>query len=188
LWGVVGYALWNLGRHRAGARWLADWEVRENVQPWMLINLVLCLRHLGRDADAARVSRHALGLPADPWTSHHQLWLALDELCQARAGEASARLDTIDPEKFRPTHRYLHGLALTLRDVLRAEPAARRRTALAARRKLVELNRRTVIPAADHRAVLRAYRRAIGQIVRPLGCVLGSIVWIELMLKKPQSK
>ena len=93
---------------------MADWPGRPGVCPWMLINLVLALRGLGREADAGRVSRHALGLPADSCTPLHGLWLSLDELIEGRSGEASARLDGIDASSLRPTNRYLHGLALIL--------------------------------------------------------------------------
>ena len=102
---MVGYALTTLLRHRDAARWMADWPGRPGVCPWMLINLVLALRGLGREADAGRVSRHALGLPADSCTPlHRPLACPWTSSLEGRSGEASARLDGIDPRRSsRPT-------------------------------------------------------------------------------------
>jgi len=59
-WGQVGYALSQLNHRRAVARWLADWRTRRDVQPWMLFNLCLALRHLGRYDEANTVARHVI--------------------------------------------------------------------------------------------------------------------------------
>ena len=42
------------------AHWLADWRRRNSVQPWMLFNLCLALRHLGRYDEATEVARHVV--------------------------------------------------------------------------------------------------------------------------------
>src|SRR5262249_54250908 len=77
-WGAVGYVLTNTADWRKAAEWLADWPERPGVEPWMLINLVIALRSLGRDAEANRVSQHAVTLPEGPTSRHHTLWLGLD--------------------------------------------------------------------------------------------------------------
>jgi len=51
-WGQVGFALIQFNRMNAVARWLADWRSRPNVQPWILFNLCLALRHQGRYDEA----------------------------------------------------------------------------------------------------------------------------------------
>jgi tetratricopeptide (TPR) repeat protein len=59
-WGQVGFALSNFNRMKQVARWLNDWETRPDVQPWMLFNHCLALRHLGRYDEATRVARHVV--------------------------------------------------------------------------------------------------------------------------------
>jgi tetratricopeptide (TPR) repeat protein len=59
-WGQVGFALSNFNRMKQVARWLDDWEKRANVQPWMVFNHCLALRHLGRYDEATRVARHVV--------------------------------------------------------------------------------------------------------------------------------
>ncbi len=59
-WGQAGYALTNFRRMRRVATWMADWRRRNNVQPWMLFNYCLALRHLGRFTEAANVARYAV--------------------------------------------------------------------------------------------------------------------------------
>ncbi len=184
-WGMVGYALTTVRRYRVAARWLADWPERDGLQPWMLINLVLALRALGRDAEAAGVSRHALGLSPDSCTPHHELWLALDDLLLGRVDEASARLDGLDPEPFDATNLYLYRLAQALREVESADPSDRRRAAIAARRALLTLNRKTILPSEDYGAVLHTFRRVVRRLARHLGPWLGAILSPSLWLRPP---
>ena len=184
-WAMVGFALTTLGRHRAAARWLADWPSRSGLQPWMLYNLVLCLRSLDRHAEAARASRHALDLPADSCTPYHGLSLALDDLVEGRPEDASDRLEGLDPASLDAMNRYLYGLALILRDVERTDPATRRGVIRSARRRLLTLNRSALIPADDHAAVRQFYRRAVHALTRPLGPWLGSVLRLELLLRPP---
>ncbi|OGV69523.1 MAG: hypothetical protein A3K19_27875 [Lentisphaerae bacterium RIFOXYB12_FULL_65_16] len=82
-WGAVGYLLSARGSDRATADWLADWETRPGVKPWMLHNLFCSLVRLGRDAEALRVCRHhveRLG-GRDHTTPIAQLWLAFGAAC-----------------------------------------------------------------------------------------------------------
>jgi tetratricopeptide (TPR) repeat protein len=159
-WGMVGYALTNLGRYRAAAGWLADYAGRADTAPWMLINLVIALRALGRDEEAAAVGRRALELPPALATTYHRLWLTLDDLLAGREIAADPLRGT-DPTTLDPAHRYLHELVQILADVGRAEPAARRQAFAEARRRLKEAAALVKLPAADRPAVLRAYRRGV---------------------------
>jgi tetratricopeptide (TPR) repeat protein len=86
-WASVGYALSSAGRHRRAAAWLAGWRARSGLKPWMLLNLVLSLRELGRDGEAAEAGRAAVALAPDHTTPMHEVMLALDA---ALAGEPGA--------------------------------------------------------------------------------------------------
>ena len=185
-WATVGYALTRLQRHHAAARWLADWHGRGDVRPWMLVNLVLALRALGRDAEAGRVSRHAVELPTDHCTPQHTLWLALDDLLEGRADKATVRLKGLDPAPFKATCRYVHGLTQILLDVEHADAASRRRAVFSARRKLLSLNRKSLIPSEDYAIVLRTFRRAVLRLAFLLGPWLGSILKLELWHRLPR--
>ena len=48
LWGAAGRALLAMGEPAAAAKWFADWE-QCAVRPWMLRQLTIALRRLGRD-------------------------------------------------------------------------------------------------------------------------------------------
>lgn len=181
-WGTVGYALMNVCRYRAAVNWLADWQRREDVEPWMLSNLALALRALGRRGEANRVNRHAVSLPSGTSTAHHQLWLALDELLDGVSGDMAMHLDAIDTADFDATNKYLHRLAQILRDVATADGDAVRSAARGARKALLGLNRTTTIPPEDYPAVLDAARRASRQLTlneRPgIRIVAKLMLWI----------
>jgi tetratricopeptide (TPR) repeat protein len=185
-WGTVGYALTNVNRYHAVSRWLADWPSRQNVQPWMLINLVICLRSQGRVAEASAVGRHAEKLPRDASTPCHSLWLMLDHFIDGRTEEALNRLASLDPANFDVTNRYLYGLAQAMNEAQRADESTRRRATLSARRTIVSLNRSTIIPSGDHQAVLRTFRRAVRRLTTPLGPWLGWLLKLESFLVPPR--
>jgi tetratricopeptide (TPR) repeat protein len=93
VWGAVGYALLALGWRRLTVRWMSDHAGREDARPWMLNNLVLALRLLGRTGEASAISRRALALPADHVSDMHRRWLALDAALAGRPEEARAQLE-----------------------------------------------------------------------------------------------
>jgi hypothetical protein len=80
LWGSIGFALLARGRRRACIEWLSDWEQRGDAEPWMLLNLVNCLRSLGRAQEARKVQLSALSKKADHAHVKYIIWLAFDEV------------------------------------------------------------------------------------------------------------
>ncbi|HJS09501.1 MAG TPA: tetratricopeptide repeat protein, partial [Pirellulales bacterium] len=95
-WGSVGYAWMALGKNRRAANWMADWRNRDGLEPWMLSNLASGLRELGRDRQAADVSRRAIELPADIATLTHRLWLAADAVLARQFDEATEHMQSVD--------------------------------------------------------------------------------------------
>src|SRR5260370_39483258 len=78
-WGSIGS---NFSGHddEACVEWLSDWKERDDAQPWMLINLALAWRGLGRFKEANRVNRFAFENLVPDYTSRfHELWLTVDE-------------------------------------------------------------------------------------------------------------
>jgi hypothetical protein len=60
LWGTVGSALAGgpASNQQEAIDWLADWETRSNVEPWMLVNLAQALDAIEGPGAAAFVRRH----------------------------------------------------------------------------------------------------------------------------------
>ncbi len=182
-WGMTGFALLNMQRPRAAARWLADYSERDSVQPWMLNNLVLAFRELGRDAEANRAGRHALGLQEDYCKNEHMVWLALDDVLEGRAAEASARLRTIGDPKFDAICRYVQSLVrilLDLEQIGSGYPAGRAttRSVYSACGKLLSLNQKTVVSRTDPR-----WQSEPAGAVRRLSSLLGP--WLGWTLRIP---
>ena len=74
-------------------RWLADWRSRPDVQPWMLYNLCVALRHQGRYEQAHEVARHVV----DTWAHRERaadlrLFLAVEEALRGSLPEATEHL------------------------------------------------------------------------------------------------
>jgi tetratricopeptide (TPR) repeat protein len=95
-WGQVGYALSHFNRMKEVARWLADWRNRPNVQPWMLFNLCLALRHLGRYEESNVVARHVLQV----WghregSADMRLFLAVEDALAGSVPTASEHLKRV---------------------------------------------------------------------------------------------
>lgn len=167
-WGGVGYALMGIPDGARTAAWMFDWAERSDAKPWMLINLNLGLRALGRDAVAAAVNRHALTLPADHTTPYHRLWLALDDVVAGQADAATTWLDGVDPARADATHAFLHELVQVVLDVLRAAPAERPARFASARSRLAEAVARP-LPAEDVPALRQAHRRAVRRLAQDVG-------------------
>lgn len=122
--GAVGYALIELGRDREAARWLAGWKNRAGARPCMLVNLVVALRNLARDDEAATVSEEALRLEPDDSTACHLVWLAGDAAIQGRAGAAREKLEKVDSSSLTRLYRLLHSVTQAMAG---AEDAVARR-------------------------------------------------------------
>ena len=161
-WGQTGYALTTCAQYRRAARWLADYRARPDAQGWMLSNLVISLRALGRYKPALEVNRHALTLPPDRTRPKHVAWVALEDALTdgEEARQRAARLYAeIAPrlEKLEQPFRYLNvltGQILIVR--AQSDPAAR----LAAYRQARATLRTERKPVA---ASLRRANRAVGR-------------------------
>ena len=113
-WGSVGYVLNHLHWFKYLLRWLADWRQRNDLEPWILKNLVEGLRRVGRDAEAAEAGRRALALPPDQSHAGHRLWLAADACCQGRIDAARELLQQVEGTNFRPEDKFLRLSALAV--------------------------------------------------------------------------
>ncbi len=99
-WGQVGYAMTRAGQMRATTRWMNDWRSRTHLEPWMLFNLCLAMRHTARYRDSEKVVQYAL----NRWEPQHQdveglrLFLAVE---QALAGETKLAAESLEQAQAR---------------------------------------------------------------------------------------
>jgi tetratricopeptide (TPR) repeat protein len=175
LWGNVIRVLVQLNQSVAAAGWGGDWKGREGVESWMLGNLVLALRNVGRDAEALDASRRALTLPPDNGTPLHAAWAAFAEAVDGDAGAAEVHLRTEERAPEDKYEKFLRGLARAALAIRKAAPDRRAEAGREARRLLRQA-------VADHPiyygapALRRAYRRCVWRIARVQGG-FGSHLW-----------
>lgn len=175
LWGTAGYALSRLQRTREAVAWFSGWREREGIRPWMLTNLALSLRDLGRDAEAAEASEAAATLERDHAAPMHAAWLAFDA---ARAGEF-APLEALGPPDgdALPILRALVHLA----GALRADAAPVRREGW--RAAVSHLRAAGEVSRGVKRACLSRYRReVVWSIARRRGVLAPFYFWAGMVL------
>lgn len=154
-WGQVGYALLSARLERRTVAWLSDWRRRDGAQPWMLLNLAVALRNLGRDAESAEVSAGALARPRDHTSAMHEVLVAADA---ALAGDAAAAARLGQP------HRELEGFyrfLVEVIEVLSTEEGQEQRSGAAPSARLREVAGRMGSLASDpylRRVRIRAMR------------------------------
>lgn len=167
-WGTAGFALSTVGAHRRCAAWFRGWRGRAGLEPWMLLNLALSLRDLGRLDEAGAASRAALDLPRDHTSGQHEVLAAAD----AALSLDFAPLDRVRaPADLATYYRYLLALASALRRA--ADPGPAKDRWLAVKPWLAEAV--TVRPDA-HRQPFLDRHRALA--TRALARALGGARWL----------
>jgi hypothetical protein len=151
----------------------------------MLINLAISLRGLGDDAQANRVSRRALELPADYTTPYHRTWLAFDDALAGATAAAAEGLGGLDVSPFDATHKYVHRMVEALLAVQQAAPPERGAACARARRQLDEAEKAFAPLTDDRPALLQAYRRCVRRLAKD-GGGLSARVWSAWRSRRPR--
>jgi tetratricopeptide (TPR) repeat protein len=159
-WGTAGYALSSAKRHRRAAEWLAGWRERDGVRPWMLVNLAISLRDLGREAEAREASAAALQLTRDHTSLMHEVLLACDAALGGDPGPA-ARLGR-EHEGLTGYYRFL----LEMARAIAASGGADRRAAFAAARRHLRAAAAAKPDLSTEPHLRRVRRRAIARVAR----------------------
>lgn len=108
LWGKVGYVLICARRWRELVAWLADWQTRPDVSPWMINNLAVGLAHSRRDAEFwTVVAQVTASNHRDEFTVRFELWHALSALADDRPEPAAALAAQLHPERLSDYDRNL---------------------------------------------------------------------------------
>jgi tetratricopeptide (TPR) repeat protein len=184
-WGSTGYALLTLGDHRATVAWFTDWAQRPGVQPWMLHNLVVALRALGRDTEAAVVSRHALALGVEDWgTPSHHIWLALDAAVTGKTVSAADHLVALDTNALDAEDRFLFACVRALIEI-QQRPDPDRAVAFAVARQRLREAAGFCPNYVMQPALARAYRRCVRRIAHDCSGPLATLwAWGRVVLTR----
>lgn len=165
VWGMVGCCYTDLHDYRLGERWFADWEQRQDIEQWMLANLVECLHAVGKPTECARACRVGLGLgKSDHGRVWLHMWLAFDATCEGRFEEAQKHLAQVPIEAVANEEilRVLHKVTTALLDPALAHPREPFKVFPLVRKGLAAA--RTAIPTLrsdrGHRRILHRAARA----------------------------
>jgi hypothetical protein len=166
VWGAAGRALLATGDPAAAAKWFADWEQRPNVRPWMLRQLTVALRRLGRDARALRVIDAALALPADEFRGYFEVQRAFEDAAAGQTIEAEARLKPIDLSAMEADLQFIARLTDSLVLAARAGVATKQQETLEAAKHAVELAEAAQPKFHSRPELYRAYCRTLSLLAR----------------------
>jgi tetratricopeptide (TPR) repeat protein len=169
-WASVGQSLLALDDDKLAADWCADWELREDLEPWMYMVPVACLRRLNRDAEAHRASQKALEHPLpDHSIARHATWLALDAALVGDLNEAVPLIERVGDSQDLPLFfQFLYGLALALIRVQQTNLGERKSAFNRAKEILAQT--RTLLPDARENPVLtRFYAKTVRRIASDVG-------------------
>lgn len=180
-WGQVGFALVSCNRLRATARWLGDWRQRAGVEPWMLFNLCIALRHFGRSQEADEVARHVVGT----W-EHREgaadmyLFVGLEEALRSDVEAAEKHLRLANVRDGNQHDQALQTLALNLVEFLKTPREERRSKFSQVRKRLDPFFSRGWMPLRSC-DVRRSFKRA-GEVFVREGAGPGAWLWFRWKL------
>ncbi len=175
-WGAVGYALTGIRDYPRAAEWNRDWKSREDVQSWMLVNVVEGLRNTGHEAEAIEASQKALAMPRAKGQHLHRLWLATSAVEAEDFQAASEHLAAADsPEQLHADYELLAVCADSVVAMAEAQPTEAAAVFAAARKRLatVRLMYRDLFGKEPARS--RAYFTAIKHVARLRGTLLATL-------------
>ncbi len=184
-WGSVGFIYLDMKEPRTVIAWLSDWRERkerdpQELEPWMLWNLVSALHQRKQLPEAYAVSEYALTLPPDAMrTDAHALLLAVEDFLRDDYERGSKRLEHINVSALREWDKFVYELATALQDAdhTRSAQTVSHQSIL---QRIVEARSLT----ADSRTsevLIPLHRRAVWHIARRSGNPL-LMAWVGLQL------
>jgi hypothetical protein len=165
----VGYGLIRLKAYAKAARWMGDWQQRQDAEPWMLLNAALAHRYRRQSLLARQASMRALQRPEDATTILHIVWLTVEDiLCSASFETGSNTWPLVKSAELSTYYGFLRLLVEALGEVQRPGPEERRTRFSTARYLLAQA--RALMPRYEKDRVLSdAYYRAVQLIARADG-------------------
>ncbi len=187
-WGSVGRVYSQIHDDTRAATWMSDWEEREQPESWMLINLAMSLRGLRRDAEARRVSEHALAkAQADYTGAYHEVWLALDRALAGEIEPVQEYLGRADEGALDDYHLLILNLTRAVLASLAAEHKGHAFTE--ASNRLAEAAK-TLGPVLHDAALRLTYKKSVSAISRNCGTLSARLwaLWRAWSPLLPQAK
>jgi len=123
-WSEIGANFIEMGRPRDALRWLRDWKSRPDIRAYMLQNLAIALRQLGRDRQSAEISRAALTLPRDSSLPWHTVCMFLENAADGNFEEANTYRQRLVESDLPDGAKYYYHLADALMCVGRCSGAS----------------------------------------------------------------
>jgi tetratricopeptide (TPR) repeat protein len=178
-WAKAIGALVSVRDHEAAATWGADWRTRRPDEPWMLHQLAVAYRQLGRVEEARDVTVYALELPGeDTSTDDFRVWLAFEAALDGQPDRAEGLLRPVDVEELDEVPRAIHEFALTLVQVQREG----RSRFVEARTSGISTLKKLAASAGDADLAL-SYRRWAQRLARDAGG-LGAWFWATFQARR----
>lgn len=125
-WGTIGYAYVQMRRWHDAVKWMKDWPQRDDLAPWMLLNLSTAYRRIGDDKTALSVNQRALHLVPDNTTPHHRLWIIHEIALRGDMPAIASRMEELREHELDTYGQALLALVKALRVVHLALPATRK--------------------------------------------------------------
>jgi len=173
-WACAGYALATLRNYSQVAMWMRDWQEREHVEPWMLVNAVEGFRGVGQMEQAVEAGQYAISLPSDHAYALHSLWLATDDVLAGNIEQAAQGVDGIDPTILDSDYLLLHTIIESVIQMANAKSSERSLTFREVRNKLQAfIVNYKELPHEPARR--KAYHQALKEIARYRGGVLATL-------------
>jgi hypothetical protein len=162
----VGYVLTCIGRPEPVVDWLSDWKNRQNVESWMLYNLVIMLQRQGCYDESREIIRHAVALRhGEDLYEQFCLWAAFEEALLGNAAQAEQHLVAFSAKN---TKGHLRPLLVMTQILIRSsrEPAsgAGERSRMVRKELRVAFDKRH--PSQSTRYVRAGYRRFLTVVSR----------------------
>jgi len=173
-WGSAGFGLTGLREYRLAAQWQSDWRDREDVEPWMLVNVVESLRATGRGKKAVEASHLALSMPPAYGQHLHHLWLATDEAVRGNIAAAKEHLESAVGESLDDDYQFLLTMAEGIVEMAEASPDEAGRVFRDVRRRIVRA--RTAFKTYPQEPARRqVYRRTLAAVARHRGTLFAKL-------------
>jgi tetratricopeptide (TPR) repeat protein len=164
-WAEVCYCLVTLGLYRKNIRWSDDWQTRSSVGQAALINRIISLLSVNRQAEATKVAYHAMSLRDGDRHQLPKLLVALSEVLDHQPQSAADRIREIDMKKSVALDRFLRELVEAALSVSRSTAASQSPRSLKAARRHLAKARLTMPKFRRTRSYRKSYLRIVEHIV-----------------------
>ncbi len=187
-WTKAGRALLEVRLFDRAEDWFADWQIRKNLDAWMLLAPADGYRMQKKYAEAISVHQHALDAAnPDPSREEHTIWLAFEAALAGNTETARTRLSGVDLSAIRDSARLIFTLAdsiIRMQEAIRGERSA---TFSDIRNEIRDAVNDFAPDLTSDLGISAAYQRAVQRIAKDAGS-LAAWWWKLCQWWKPDLK